>query len=417
MGIDRLIPHRRKVYWSDMVGFWRFLQYHNAVPIALGILVLGGGSAFAAANPEAIYSAQETVVAIDNTYIAAKDFSNWTPKAQIVSVTEDEDFYYVTYKLSTIDLVDAVWRDAVKEQAMKVSKADLGPYRDLGLYVTEQLKQVVDRDRALLVETQEFERRAVSQKTVATIYGGLVGQLLDTSTETLPGYIPVVVAPAPAVHGQVAGAAASAPASSNASVVSTSADAPIIQVLGKNPAVIPTGGGYADLGAVVSDDKDRNIGIHVFVDGNEVTSVSLDTSTTTEYRIVYRATDTDGRTTEVYRRVVVYDRTQPAPVVEQIPPMLIPEVQAIEKDQSSPASISENMATSTVESTVPTDTATTTPEGAVPASDTGGENAVSPTATTAEPTSIPASVPGPIPESTTATQPTTTSETATSTTP
>ena len=46
-----------------------FIQYHNAVPIALGIVVLGAGGAYAATNPESIYSATQTVISIDNTYL------------------------------------------------------------------------------------------------------------------------------------------------------------------------------------------------------------------------------------------------------------------------------------------------------------------------------------------------------------
>lgn len=316
-----------------MQAFLRFLSYHNAVPIAVSIALLGAGGAFAAANPDAIYSADEQVLTIDNTYIASVDLSAWSPKAEITDVTEDEENYYVTYKLSTINLVNATWRDVVDPRVMKVSKMALGPYRDLGLYVTEQLKQVVDSELSRLRETQEIERRQVSQKTVATIYGGLIGKLLDSSTETLPGYTPVVAGP-PASPNQTASAAGS---SSSSSSGSSSAGAPIIQVLGKNPSVIPTGTNYADLGAVVSDDKDQNLGIHIFMNEHEVSSVTIDTSTSSEQRIVYRATDTDGHTTEVYRLVVIYDKSKPAPEVEAIPPMQIPEVRAIEQQPATPS--------------------------------------------------------------------------------
>src|SRR3989344_184867 len=92
-------------------------------------------------------------------------------------------------------------QDVQKAEVMRVSKPDLGPYRDLGVYVTQQLKQILDRELAYLRQVQEKERKQVSQAVVATTYGGLIGQFLDTNMETLPGYTPVVVAP-PEVAGQ-----------------------------------------------------------------------------------------------------------------------------------------------------------------------------------------------------------------------
>ena len=173
------------------------LQYHNAVPVALSIALLGAGGVFAATNPGAIYSAQHDILSIDNTYLANEDLSTYTPVVHIGVVTEDEEFYYVAYAFSTVDLTDYVWRDVTKNEVMKVSKADLGPYRDLGLYVTEQLTQIIDRELGRLRETQEIERRNVSHKVVATAYSGLVGLLLNDETEELPGYTPVVLPPKP----------------------------------------------------------------------------------------------------------------------------------------------------------------------------------------------------------------------------
>ena len=121
-----------------MKNLLHFLQYHNAIPITLGIIFLGAGATFAATNPEAIYSSTQEVVAVDNTYIVDKDLSTYTPRVLITGVTEDVGNYYVAYDLSTVDLgADSVWKDLVKNETMTVSKADLGPYRDLGVYVTQ----------------------------------------------------------------------------------------------------------------------------------------------------------------------------------------------------------------------------------------------------------------------------------------
>ena len=177
-----------------MKNLSRFLQYNNAVPIVLSVLVLGGGSVFAATDPAALLSKQQTVMSVDNTYIATKDLSAWSPVVNITAVTEDSDNYYVTYALSTIDVKDYVWQDVVKNNSITVSKADLGN-RDLGLYVTDLLKNVVDNESSYLAQVQEKEKASITQKMVATAYGGLIGKFLNDSTETLPGYEPVIPLP------------------------------------------------------------------------------------------------------------------------------------------------------------------------------------------------------------------------------
>src|SRR3989344_4230221 len=205
-----------------MQKFSHFLQYHNAIPIALGVLFLGAGATFAATNPQAIYSEQQKVVSVDNTNIVGKDLSSYMPQVQITAVTEDADTYYVSYSFLTIDVQDAVWRDVVKNNTMSVAKSALGKYGDLGLYVTGQLNQNISHETDRLKEVQEIERRHVSQKTIATAYGGLIGKILDDKTETLPGYTPVVVAPAPEPEpGQLAAAAAGEVGSQSASASPT----------------------------------------------------------------------------------------------------------------------------------------------------------------------------------------------------
>lgn len=176
-----------------------FLQYHNAVPVALGILVLGAGATFAATNPQAMYSQTQTPVSVDNTYIANKELSSYTPRAQIVQITEDADNYYVDYDFLTIDVQEYVWRDVSRRITLTVAKSALSG-GNLAAYVTEQIKQNLDHEIDRLRESQTIARRSVSQKTVATTYGGLIGAFLDETTETLPGYVPPqepVVLPAP----------------------------------------------------------------------------------------------------------------------------------------------------------------------------------------------------------------------------
>lgn len=286
-----------------MQKLFHFLRYDNTVPIILGILFLGAGSVFAATNPEAILSTTEQVLSIDNTYLVNKDLSTYSPTVQITGVTEDPDTYYVSYSFNTIALKDSVWQDVSNGEVMNVSKTDLGAYRDLGVYVTEQLKQKIGREIALLRDTQEIEKKQVSEKVVATAYGGLLGALISDSTETVPGYTPVIVAPSDDTESvnvvQPAASTPGRPAPSSA--------APHIQMLGNNPARIPLRSHYVDLGATVTDDKDLNLGIYLMQNGRSVDMISIDTSTTSVTTISYSATDNDGNTTAVERAVEVYD--------------------------------------------------------------------------------------------------------------
>jgi hypothetical protein len=290
-----------------------FLQYNNAVPLVFGVLFLGATGTYAATNPEAIYNAEEQVLSVDNTYIANKDLSAWTPRVEITGVTEDTDNYYVAYKFTTIDLKEAVWQDVAKEETMNVSKADLGPYRDLGLYVTEQLKQKIGRELARLEETQKIEVRNVSQKMVATAYSGLVGKFLDDTTEVLPGYVPVVTPPSDSFGVAVADAG-------NPTVtVASGTPAPVsgaLALLGLNPSYVPLRANYSDLGAVITDSDYMSFGIHIFVNDTEVPYVQIDTASTSEWRIRYTLRTGAGDVAEVTRRLIVYDPANP-PVFEQ----------------------------------------------------------------------------------------------------
>lgn len=294
-----------------------FIQYHNAAPIAIGIIFLGAGGAFAATNPDAFFEKTERVVSIDNTYLAAKDLSSYAPQLQILGVTEDAESYYVAYRLSTVDVHDGAWRDVTKDDELVVAKAALGE-RDLGLYATVQFNQIIDRNIAYLREAQTIERRLVTPKVVAIEYSGLVGRLLDTRIDEFPGYTPVVTPPPPPApppisvdepapaaeepeEGVVAGAFTSGPG------------APTIQILGNNPARIPIKSVYADLGVVVRDDSGLEFSVKTFVDGKEMNSITIDTEKPHTWMIRYEVTDNAENTASAERIVEVFDPAPPPP--------------------------------------------------------------------------------------------------------
>jgi hypothetical protein len=276
-----------------------------------------------AASPDvrdAVYNSTSEVVAVDNTYLVGMNLDSFSPVVQISAVTEDETHYYVSYTLNTIDVVDGVWRDTVKTRTMNVDKAFLGDRIDLGLYVTKQLAEVVDFEVAYLKEAQSLEKKNVSTKVIATAYGGLVGQMLDTHTEVLPGYTPVVVPPpeimstesnsqVASVSGATAAVAAADPLAPTINTSSESGDmtAPVLTVMGNNPARLQKGSSYVDLGVVVTDNVQPNITVHYFLDDREVSSINIDTSTGGTYTIRYEATDPSGNTGRAQRIVEVID--------------------------------------------------------------------------------------------------------------
>lgn len=299
-----------------------FLSYNNAVPLTVSFLLLGSGMAFAASPDvrDAVYNSTSEVVAVDNTYLVGMNLDSFSPVVQISAVTEDETHYYVSYTLNTIDVVDGVWRDTVKTRTMNVDKAFLGDRIDLGLYVTKQLAEVVDFEVAYLKEAQSLEKKNVSTKVIATAYGGLVGQMLDTHTEVLPGYTPVVVPPpeimstesnsqVASVSGATAAVAAADPLAPTINTSSESGDmtAPVLTVMGNNPARLQKGSSYVDLGVVVTDNVQPNITVHYFLDDREVSSINIDTSTGGTYTIRYEATDPSGNTGRAQRIVEVID--------------------------------------------------------------------------------------------------------------
>jgi len=137
--------------------------------------------------------------------------------------------------------------------------------------------------------------------TGITLYDGsgapYCAKIVDKTLETFAG---------------VCGAESSTPASPASSSVSTSTatstpalGGPSITVNGNNPSYVPLGTTYADLGATVTDSAEPNLGYDTLVNGTQVTSVSLDTSTTTQYTVTYVAVDSAGNTAQATRTVFV----------------------------------------------------------------------------------------------------------------
>lgn len=331
-----------------------FIKYNNTLPIILGVIFLGATGALAASEEvrEVVVATDVVVRTIDNTRIVNVDFDTYTVTVEVVGVEEDADDYYVTYILNTIEVHDGAWIDVAKEDVMQVSKEGLGG-GDLGLYLSEELAELRGYNLRELKQAQLDERKSgVSNKTVATVYSGLVGKFLDEKEESFPGYQPVVVPKWEPTISTPPIEPTQEPTPEDTTVIvgdPSDTEAPVVTVLGNNPARITLNTNYSDLGAYVTDNISNNIGYIVFLDGTEVSTVDIDTSTTTTYTITYRATDQVGNSGEATRIVEVYDPNvvvTPEPVATTTLPVATttPEVEPVEE----PEPVVEETATTTL---------------------------------------------------------------------
>ncbi len=329
-----------------------FIKYHNALPIVLSLILLSSGAVFAASPQarEAIISEETTVRSVDNSYIISVNLETHNPQLQITLVEEDDANYYVSYEYDTISIDDYIWKGFRISETLTVSKGSLNS-RDLGLYVAEEISEIIDSEDDYLNKVQSIEKKTgVTNKVVTTEYSGLIGKMLSSKDEEFEGYVPIIPDKKPIVNSvgerkvsaqiatlnevsaQVAVALPSEEeikqiirdrveeliaegvttitTSSNTSTDTSTSEgsdtaAPIISINGNNPANIALNSSYSDLGATVTDNVSENLGISYAVDGVIVSTINLDTSSDITYTITYSATDQVGNIGTATRTVIV----------------------------------------------------------------------------------------------------------------
>lgn len=168
-----------------------FLKYNNAVPIVLGIFFFSTTATMAAspAARQAVYNAKQQVVSVDNSFIVRVDLDDYNFPIEILQVREDSEYYYMEYRINTIDIINYVWRESSRTDTLRVSKAQLGE-ADLEEFAENEFAQLRAREQKRLAETQAYEKRlGSSQKVIATVYSGLVGEMLTPDEERIPQYV------------------------------------------------------------------------------------------------------------------------------------------------------------------------------------------------------------------------------------
>lgn len=171
-----------------------FLKYNNTVPIVLGIFFFSTTATMAAspAARAAVYNSQQQVVSVDNSFIVGVDLADYDFPIEILQVREDAEYYYLEYRITTIDVIDYVWKESNRTDTLRVSKSQLGE-GDLEEFAENEFAQLRAREEKRLSETQNFEKRlGTSQKVIATVYSGLVGEMLTPDEERIPQYAGVV---------------------------------------------------------------------------------------------------------------------------------------------------------------------------------------------------------------------------------
>ena len=101
---------------------------------------------------------------------------------------------------------------------------------------------------------------------------------------------------------------------------------PTITLQGNNPASVAIGATYSDLGAIITDNVDQNIGYTVSLDNatsTDLSNLTLDTSVGGTHYIVFTAADQAGNVTHATRTVIVGDgvvsQTSPVSLTSDTP--------------------------------------------------------------------------------------------------
>lgn len=183
-----------------------FLSYHNAVPIAVSVLFVGGASAFAANATGVLPPPSELVRAVlpeapqevDVSTLISADLGAFDFRPTVTGVTETDASYTVSYSLQTLAPQDGAWVAFEKTGEFSVAKDTLD---DMGLqgYVVQKLRDIENSERSYLARAQEAEKKLADAHTAkpTNAFAALVGLALDQ----IP--VPVVEKPVPEPQAQV----------------------------------------------------------------------------------------------------------------------------------------------------------------------------------------------------------------------
>ena len=182
-----------------------FIRYHNAFAVGISLLLVLTLTAAASEDVRDAVIGRGIIIeqGIDNGAVLAADLDNLNFQLTIQDVREDGQNYYVNYSYQTLAIQNNVWQPVWRNETMTVSKEALNN-RDLGLYLIEELAEIVDSELVYLKEVQKIEKeKGRIQIVQTTTFTGLLGLVLDPEIKELPGYEPVVKPPQIVIKSEI----------------------------------------------------------------------------------------------------------------------------------------------------------------------------------------------------------------------
>lgn len=170
--------------------FIYFVKYNNATVVILAIMLIIGGSVFAAEPASQVLGQKQTrVEGVDNKSLLDVNLDNFNMDFKISKIEKDDKFYYIIYTYLDLVVVDNAWQYQLKEKNRKVSQK---LSEDLGIYLAGELREEQDsRVKDLKEEQKKAEQIGLESRVEITDYNGLIGKTLDLAKNVFPNYEPV----------------------------------------------------------------------------------------------------------------------------------------------------------------------------------------------------------------------------------
>lgn len=174
-----------------------FLSYHNAVPIVISVLFVGGASAFAATAtgvlpmPALTTPSAPESVHVDTSALLAANVDTFAFSPTVTDVVETDTEYTVSYSLQTLAPQGDAWAPFRKTGEFSVAKYAL-PDTGLQGYVVQKLQDIENGERQYLARAQDTEKELAAKQRAqsASAFASLVGLALNQ----IP--VPIVAKPA-----------------------------------------------------------------------------------------------------------------------------------------------------------------------------------------------------------------------------
>ena len=173
-------------------NFLNILQYHNAVIfIIIATVLILGATVFATTKK------QEKVISVDNKALLAANLDDFDMNFKILDIQQDnatstDANYYIKYSYQDLVLQDNAWQWRDKTKTIEISKKSVAD-RDLGLYIAEELSEIVYwREKELREKQDKAKQTGPTEKKIVTKYSGLIGKILDVKKAVFDDYEPVV---------------------------------------------------------------------------------------------------------------------------------------------------------------------------------------------------------------------------------